>query len=243
MRVNSCIPALRLRTIPLSISGVSLGAMLAAADYHVDWRVVVFLLLTAASLQILAELKSKLMIVITALCGMTTLFFSFGTLFCMESLLLMVLGYFAVNMALKNKEKMDFRLRMIINFVSYGLAGVFGTYCLCTHEFAPSILFLPSISVGSLSMAVFHLEKEGDVRLGQLVMVLMGWAAMLAYAFMRIFDPWHFLFVIILPLYVWYLVEVWKNYERDLDCAQFLLVGLIFVLSIIFGTGLLVYLI
>ncbi len=242
MNFKSCIPALRLRTIPLSLAGVSLGAMLAAADYHVDWKVAAFLLLTAVFLQMLSAHKSKVLTVSAALSGMTVLFFSFGTLFCMESLLLMVLGYFVFNMILKRKDMMDIRLRMIMNFIAYGVAGVFGTYCLCTHVFAPSLVLLPSVAVGSFAMAVLHLEDERDIRIWQTVLVLMGWAAMLTYASLRIFDQWHYLFVLTLPLYIWHLVGVWKDSGRALDKYRPLLVLSTFAFAILSGLGFLVYL-
>ena len=51
---------MRLRTLPLSLSGVALGLMLAAADYHVRWSVVVFTVLTTLSLQLLSNVSNEL---------------------------------------------------------------------------------------------------------------------------------------------------------------------------------------
>ncbi len=240
--MKSFIPVSCLRTIPVSIAAVSLGAMLAAADYHVDSMVVVFILLTAACLQILSAVRTKVMIAVTALCCMTTLFFSFCTLFCMESLLMMVLGYFVINMIRRKKDDMDVRLRMILNFVAFGFAGVFGTYCLCTHVFAPTIVLLPSVAVGSFAMAVFRLEDEGYGRVWQTVLVVMGWAAMLAYASLRMFDPWHFLFVLTLPLFIWHLVRVWRTKGQAFDILQLPLALSTLAFALLGGLGFLVYL-
>lgn len=54
------ISALRLRTIPLSLSGVLLGCMLAYADFHVRPVVVAFIVLTAVLLQILSNVSNEL---------------------------------------------------------------------------------------------------------------------------------------------------------------------------------------
>lgn len=51
---------MRLRTLPLSLSGVVLGTLLAAADYHLKPAAVVFLFLTAVCLQILSNLSNEL---------------------------------------------------------------------------------------------------------------------------------------------------------------------------------------
>ena len=51
---------MRLRTLPLSLSGIVMGVLLAAADYHVDPWTVLFLALTTVSLQILSNLSNEL---------------------------------------------------------------------------------------------------------------------------------------------------------------------------------------
>lgn len=51
---------MRLRTLPLSLAGVSLGIFLAAADYHVRWEVVLFTVLTTLSLQMLSNVSNEL---------------------------------------------------------------------------------------------------------------------------------------------------------------------------------------
>ena len=51
---------MRLRTLPLSLAGIVLGIFLAVADYRVKPITIVFLVLTAAFLQILANLSNEL---------------------------------------------------------------------------------------------------------------------------------------------------------------------------------------
>lgn len=58
--MKGIIKAMRLRTIPLSVSGVLLGLMLAAADFEVKWDVAIMTVLTAACLQILSNVANEL---------------------------------------------------------------------------------------------------------------------------------------------------------------------------------------
>ena len=60
MTFSSCIKSMRLRTLPLSLSGIVLGVFLAAADYRIDALTVVFLALTTVGLQILSNLSNEL---------------------------------------------------------------------------------------------------------------------------------------------------------------------------------------
>lgn len=60
MKVKAAIKSLRLRTLPLSLAGIVLGIFLAVADYRVKPVSVVFLVLTAIFLQILANLSNEL---------------------------------------------------------------------------------------------------------------------------------------------------------------------------------------
>lgn len=59
-KIRYFVAAMRLRTLPLSLAGVSLGLMLAAADYRVNWAVIIFTLLTTACLQILSNVSNEL---------------------------------------------------------------------------------------------------------------------------------------------------------------------------------------
>ena len=59
-KIKYYVAAMRLRTIPLSLAGVSLGIMLAAADYRISWQVVGFILLTTVSLQLLSNVSNEL---------------------------------------------------------------------------------------------------------------------------------------------------------------------------------------
>ena len=60
MTFSSCLKSMRLRTLPLSLSGIVMGVFLAAADYRIDALTVVFLALTTVCLQILSNLSNEL---------------------------------------------------------------------------------------------------------------------------------------------------------------------------------------
>ena len=60
MKIRPILKSMRLRTLPLSLSGITLGVFLAAADYHIQAATVVFLALTTICLQILSNLSNEL---------------------------------------------------------------------------------------------------------------------------------------------------------------------------------------
>ena len=60
---------------------------------------------------------------------------------------------------------------------------------------------------------------------------------MIGYCLLRFFDPWHYLFVITLPLYILHLKGVWTREERALDPMLPLLVLSTFALALLMGFG------
>ena len=60
MTVRSVIKSMRLRTLPLSLSGIVLGTLLASDTYSIKALSVVFLILTTVLLQILSNLSNEL---------------------------------------------------------------------------------------------------------------------------------------------------------------------------------------
>lgn len=60
MKIRYYIKSMRLRTLLLSLAGVSLGLMLAAADYRISPAVVLLTLLTTVCLQILSNICNEL---------------------------------------------------------------------------------------------------------------------------------------------------------------------------------------
>ena len=60
MTLLSAVKSMRLRTLPLSMAGVLLGIMLAAANYRFSVLTAVFIVLTTVCLQILSNLSNEL---------------------------------------------------------------------------------------------------------------------------------------------------------------------------------------
>ena len=59
---------------------------------------------------------------------------------------------------------------------------------------------------------------------------------------MRVFDWWHYLFVVTLPLFVLHLVQVWRRSGKDLDPQLPQLVMFSFLFAVLSGFGFIVYL-
>ena len=76
------------RTLPVSLSGAVLGIALSAADYRVDWKVAVLLVLTVVFLHFCSyfskaeteKLYSRVFLALTIASGLAMLYFSFGSL-------------------------------------------------------------------------------------------------------------------------------------------------------------------
>ena len=293
------IKAMRLRTLPLSMAGVILGIMLAAADYHVRWDVVIFTVLTTLCLQLLSNVSNelgdalsgtdgkdrqgpeyslssglltvrdfKVMIWVYALLsaafGLALIKCSFGTFFSIESILLILLGAFAISAAMRytlGKNPYGYRgLGDIYVFIFFGLVAVLGSYFIATHTMFWRML-LPAASIGAFSVAVLNVNNIRDMstdagkrvtvplkigvrwaRVYQTMLLAAGWISMLAYSFLRMQDPWHYLFVLTLPLYAIHLSGVWKRTGKALDPMLPLLVMSTFIFALLGGLGYLVYL-
>ena len=59
-KISYYIKSMRLRTLPLSLAGVCLGIMLALADYRIDWKVALLIMLTTICLQVLSNVSNEL---------------------------------------------------------------------------------------------------------------------------------------------------------------------------------------
>ena len=295
------ISALRLRTIPLSLSGVLLGCMLAYADFHVRPVVVAFIVLTAVLLQILSNVSNELgdflrgnlsghersaalalksgeltagglkmlvriMVALSIASGLAMIYFSFGTIFSLDAFVFMIFGYMSIRAAMRytlGSNPYGYRgLGDVYVFVFFGLVAVMGSYFVCTHTFGTAKLLLPAFSAGALGVAVLNVNNMRDIepdravrvtvagKLGErgakiyhTVLIAVAWAAMIAYAMLCFYDPWHYLFVLSLPLFIWHLVGVWKNSSAELDMYLPELVFSALLFCLLAGGGFLIYLI
>jgi len=292
---------MRLRTLPLSLSGVCLGMLLAASDYHVSLTVAIFTILTTVSLQVLSNLSNelgdyyhgtdtadrlgpnyglmegglkvsdmKLLIGGAILCcivfGLLMIRASFGTLFSLESVCLMMLGAAAISGAMKytlGRNPYGYQgLGDIFVFIFFGLVSVLGSYFVAAHTIPSWIFLLPATSIGLFSVGVLNVNNIRDmktdaenrvtvaIRLGekrariyQTVLIVMGWVCMIAFCLLRFFDPWHYLFVLTLPMYIKHVSGVWKLNGKDLDRMLPLLVISTFLFAVLAGFGFVKFLI
>lgn len=193
------------RYLPLSLSGVLLGIALATADYRVDWKTALFLVLAVVFLHLYSvcakcesEKKwSRIALALTIASGLAMLYFSFGTLLLMEPLILIVFGYMIIR-AVRHTSFVSRGKGILYVFVLFGLLSVYGSFYVCSHSFGSWPLLFPALSMGFMSVAA---KADDDKSAFRLVMNILGWACMTAYACLRMFDLWHFLFVLSLPVF------------------------------------------
>lgn len=300
-KISAYIKSMRLRTLPLSLAGVCLGIMLAAADYRVGGATIVWIMLTTVCLQILSNISNELgdtlsgvdgaqrvgpqyslgeggltvremkwFILATALCcigsGLMMIKSSFGTLFSLESICLMMLGAAAIGGAVKytlGRNPYGYRgFGDIFVFTFFGIVSVLGAYFVAAREIPGWVTVLPAVAIGCFSVGVLNVNNirdmksdegmrittplrigERNAKIYQTGLIVAGWACLLAYNLLRFRDPWHYLFVITLPLFVLHLVGVWKRTGKDLDPMLPLLVLSTFALALLMGGGYLMYLI
>lgn len=298
-KIRYYIASMRLRTLPLSMSGVILGLMLAAADYQVRWDTIVLTLLTTAFLQILANVSNEygdyksgtdssdrkgpaysltggfltendfkvmiwIYIILCAISGLALIKISFGTLIDLEPALMILLGAAAIKAATHytlGKNPYGYRgLGDIYVFLFFGLVSVLGAYYVASHNLRP-LMLLPASAIGLFSVGVLNVNNirdmetdartrktiplrigERNAKIYQTALVAGGWICMTVFTFLRIPDPWHFLFLATLPLFVIHIVGVWKKSGKALDPMLPLLVMSTFAFSILGGLGFLVFL-
>mgnify|MGYP001668114236 CR=1 FL=1 len=203
---------------------------------------------------------------LSILSGLLMIYFSFGSLFSIESLCLILLGASAILGAMKytlGRNPYGYRgLGDIYVFIFFGLVAVLGSYFVAAHDIHTWTLVLPAASIGCFSVAVLNVNNIRDMRtdsvnrttiaikLGlkgariyQTVLIVAGWVFMLLFCCLRFFDIRHFLFVLTLPLYVKHLHGIWTKCDRDLDPMLPLLVISTFAFSLLTGLGFLVFLI
>ncbi len=288
--MSDMIKAMRLKALPLPLAGTGLGLMLAAADYRIKLSVAVYILLTAACLQIMANLCKELgdtlrriedglpekeskrvrsahglsqgdiNTMISVFMGLGILFAllavnaSFGTLFSMESLCLAVLGFAVIrtarNYSLGRAPYGYNGLGDPLVFLFYGVLAVMGSYFMSAHTLT-WLVGLPACAVGLFCTGALNCVnmKSGSeltvarrlgpqgAKLYHTGLVVLGWAAMLAYCLMRFPDLWHYLFVLTLPGFIVHLAGVWKGNVREIS-----LILSVFAFAMLGGLGYLVFL-
>lgn len=213
------------------------------------------------------EMKTAIGVFVALCCaaGAAMAWVSFGTLWCLESLILLLLGAAAIVAAMRYtlgrnpygyRAKGDFYV-----FIFFGLVSVLGSYFVCAHTIHSWLLLLPAAAIGFFSMGVLNTNNIRDMetdapnrvtvaiklglngaRIYQTVLIIAGLASMAAYTALRLPDWRHWLWVITLPLYIVHLRGVWTNTGRALDKYLPMLVITSCALGILAGAGFTMYL-
>ncbi len=248
-------------SLPVSLSGATLGAMLAIADYHVSPNVVLFLFLTAVLMHMLSSLREnpsglamnvarnirRALSVLAILSAGAAIYFTYGTIFLLDSFILLIAFWFLMNMA----SRRDFEpsgsnawRQCVRDVMLYGLAGVCGSYYLCAHTFGSWFLLLPAMSVGMLCAAARqHVNAcSRGMKFLQTALVASAWICMTVYSLLRVHDPWHFLFVLTLPMFIICLSAMWKNSSDGTNPYGIIMAVSVFAFSLLSGFGFLVFL-
>lgn len=215
-----------------------------------------------------AEMKRfvKIMAVICALSGLLMLQASYGTLFALEPLCLIALGAAAIGGAIKytlGRNPYGYRgLGDISVFIFFGIVAVLGSYFVVAHTIPSWIFILPAVAIGAFGVGVLNVNNIRDMktdagirvtvpiklglkraRIYHTILIVGGWICLIAFNLMRFPDPWHWLFALTLPLYIYNLHGIWTRTERALDPLLPQLVLSTFALSILMGAGYLIFLI
>ena len=241
-RANACLRLkhMKIKQYLLSMSGILLGAMLAAADYHVNFLVVLALALTVISLISFNSLIPGIV------CAVATAWLSYGSVFSLESLILLLLGYFVYRLVKNHSPEQGlFRNGIVVTLTSifqYGFLPVYGVYFVCVHSFGSWLLLIPSFASGALCLAGVNASyvQNRTTRIFHTIWTTLAFAAMTVFGLVRIFDPWHYLYVLMLPVFICLLVSVWtkpetKDYELKFSVATFLF-------ALLSGLGYMIYL-
>lgn len=286
------IEAARLRTLPLSVSGIILGSFYAMSQAMFNWKIVFFALLTTLGLQVLSnfandygdgikgtdnedrvgpkraiqsgkispqEMKKAMIIttLLTMLSAILLIYFSFKGHHLLYSLLFLLLGFLAVDSAIRytvgNAAYGYKGYGDLFVFIFFGLVSTIGVYFM----FAKTIdwvLLLPATSIGLLSVGVLNLNNMRDeisdkksnkntlvVKIGSIkakqyhyFLITTAMVLVLIFAYLLDFHFDQYLFVVAYFPMIQHLLRVYKNKDtRLLDPELKKLAISTFVLSVL----------
>ena len=200
-----------------------------------------------------------LFVILCMVSGTAMTWYSFGTLLDLTPILVLLLGAAAITGAMKytlGRNPYGYRgLGDVYVFLFFGIVAVCGAYFVVSHTMFWRLL-LPGAAVGCFSVGVLNVNNTRDmktdarnrvtvaIRLGehrakiyQSILIVLGWALMVAYCCLRFFSWWHYLYVLTLPLFVLHLRGVWQRNDRELDPMLPLLVMATFLFCVLAGVG------
>jgi len=270
------LQAARLRTLPLSVSGILVGCFYAFSQGFSNYAILGFALLTTLGLQVLSnfandygdgvkgtdnenrigpqraiqsgaitvqEMKKGIIItsVLTLIAAIVLIYISFGSENFVYSVFFFVLGLAAIAAAIKytigNSAYGYKGLGDLFVFIFFGLVSVIGCYFLFAQK-VDSLVVLPAITVGLLSVAVLNLNNMRDqvsdalsgkntivVKMGaknakiyHYAVIIIALGLTLTFAVLSNFKPVQYLFLIAYVPFILHIKTVAKNtVPRDLD--------------------------
>ncbi len=224
----------------LSLSGIILGVLLAVAEYRVDFWAALALILTAGLMHIYMQTLSRWWMAASVAGAVLTVCLSYGTLFSLESLILLLFAYFIIRLA----RGMSGRGRIsdgVLTFILKGPVALVGAYFVCTHSFPFWFFLFPSLSVGFLCVAADGTaDHYGKVLTNLLIYI--GIALMVTYSSLRIFVPVHFLFLITIPAFICITARMFMKNDLAPDTYRPALALCTFALALLTGVGFIGYL-
>lgn len=184
---------------------------------------------------------------------------SYGTIFSLDGICLMLLGGAAIMGAMKytlGKNPYGYNAKGdIFVFIFFGIVSVMGAYFVASHTLSWWVA-LPACAIGCFSVGVLNVNNIRDMktdaenrvtvaiklgghnaRIYQTVLIVLGWILMIAMCMVRFFDPWHYIFIVTLPLFAMHIRGVWKLDGKALDKMLPLLVMSTFALALLTGFG------
>ena len=218
-----------------SLSGIILGVLLAAADYFIHWNAALALVLTVVPMHIYMNTPSRWALAASVGGAVLTVYLSYATLFCLESLLLLLFGYFILRLARGFDGKSSMADCVLACFLK-GPVALFGAYFICTHAFPFWFLLFPALSVGVLSSAA-EVAKDGRSRSFISVLVLVGLALTAVYSLLRVFSLPHFLYLFTVPAFAFVIIRMYTKKEQEPAAFALALALCTFALAALTGIG------
>lgn len=236
MKIKMCDPS----GLLLSLSGIVLGVLLAVAEYRVDLWAALALILTTGLMHIYMQIQNRWWMAASVASAVLTVYLSYGTLFSLESLILLLFAYFIIRMARGMGGRgmiSDGVLTCLLN----GPVALVGAYFVCTHSFPYWFFLFPSLSVGFLCVAADGTaDNYGKVLTNLLIYI--GIALMAVYSSLRIFVPVHFLFLLTLPAFILITLRMYMKKEQESGSYRPALALSTFALALLTGIGFVGYL-
>ena len=242
MRTNlkKLISSVDMGGLLLSQSGIILGILLAAADYHVQWGVALALFLTVIPIHVYMVNSGRWALAASVLGAVVTVYLSYGTLLCLESLLLLLFAYFILRLA-RGAGGRNKTVDVLLTCFLKGPVALFGAYFVCTHSFPFWFLLFPALSAGALCVASDGV-RDGYPKGLLAALTIVGVALMTVFSLLRVFSLPHFLYLLTVPTFVILIVRMYTKKEQEPDSFRLTLALSTFIFAALGGLGFVGYL-